>query len=260
MKPRIAIPTPTSADHAYNVACWPQYAEAIRGAGGEPVELPVTFDASRLTELLRGCDAICLPGSPADVDPALYGAERDGATARADSAREATDTLLLTEAWTRDVPLLGICFGAQMLNVWRGGTLIQDLLPLPVNHAAGASVAVAHSALVAADSLLGGVLLADSGAAAECAVEAHLLRVPVNTSHHQAVLAPGDDLRIVARSPEDGVVEAVEIGAREGKPRFLMGVQWHPERTVGTSAASRAIFARLVKEAAAYQVRAGKRA
>ena len=76
--------------------------------------------------------------------------------------------LLLTEARHRGMPLLGICFGCQMLNVWRGGTLVQDLLPLPVNHAAGPAVAVAHSALVAADSLLGGVLLADADAAAEC--------------------------------------------------------------------------------------------
>jgi putative glutamine amidotransferase len=81
------------------------------------------------------------------------------------------------------------------------------------------------------------------------------LRLPVNSSHHQAIGIPGDGLRVSARSPEDGVVEAVE-GTPEGVGgRFVLGVQWHPERTFEESAASRALFARFIAEAAAWSPR-----
>jgi len=147
--------------------------------------------------------------------------------------------------------VLGICFGIQSLNVWRGGSLIQDLAPLPVNHSAGSSVAIAHTALVARDSLLASLLTEQEAPEVD-----GFLRLPINTSHHQSVAAPGAGLRIVARSPEDGVIEAVEMGADDSTfhvehpaaKQFVLGVQWHPERSFEISAASRALFARLVEE------------
>jgi putative glutamine amidotransferase len=205
-----------------------------------------------LRALVASCDGVLLPGSPADVDPALYGAERDPATAAADPAREAVDYLLLEDAEKQGKPVLGICFGVQSLNVWRGGSLVQDLTPLPVNHEAGSKVAIAHTAIVAKDSLLASLLTEE-----EAPERDGFLRLPINTSHHQAVAAPGAGLRIVARSPEDGVIEAVEMDTDDsmfhvehpGAKQFVLGVQWHPERSFEISAASRALFARLVAEA-----------
>jgi putative glutamine amidotransferase len=252
MTPRIAIPVPTSTDFPYNQRSWPSYATAVTRSGGEPVAIDLGLAPADLRALVAGCDGVLLPGSPADVDPALYGAERDPATAAADPAREAVDYLLLEDAEKQGKPVLGICFGVQSLNVWRGGSLVQDLTPVPVNHEAGSKVAIAHTAIVAKDSLLGSLLTDE-----EAPERDGFLRLPINTSHHQAVAAPGAGLRIVARSPEDGVIEAVEMDADDSvfhvehsdPKQFLLGVQWHPERSFEISAASRALFARLVAEA-----------
>ena len=154
MTPRIAIPVPTTTDLPYNQRSWPSYAKAVTLSGGEPVAIPLDLPVTMLRELIASCEGVLLPGSPADVDPALYGAERDPATAAADPSREAVDYLLLDDAEKHGKPVLGICFGVQSLNVWRGGSPVQDLTPLPVNHSAGSSVAIAHTALVAKDSLL----------------------------------------------------------------------------------------------------------
>ena len=251
MTPRIAIPVPTSTDIPYNHRSGPSYARAVTLSGGEPVAIPLDLPVTMLRELIASCEGVLLPGSPADVDPALYGAERDPATAPADPAREAMDYLLLDDAEKHGKPVLGICFGIQSLNVWRGGSLIQDLAPLPVNHSAGSSVAIAHTALVARDSLLASLLTEQEAPEVD-----GFLRLPINTSHHQSVAAPGAGLRIVARSPEDGVIEAVEMGADDSTfhvehpaaKQFVLGVQWHPERSFEISAASRALFARLVEE------------
>ena len=253
MKPRIAIPVPTSTDIPYNDRSWPAYAAAVSASGGEPVKLDLTATPAEILALARSCQGVCLPGSPADVDPARYGAELDPATSPADPAREAADNILLEDAADHAKPVLGICFGVQSLNVWRGGSLIQDLTPMPVNHSAGSKVAIAHTALVAENTLLAS--LVQPGEAVETD---GFLRLPINTSHHQCVAAPGDGLRIVARSPEDGVIEAVENdpdwkpsqSPDAHKPQFLLGVQWHPERSFDISATSRNLFARLVAEAA----------
>jgi len=261
MKPRIAIPIPTSSDVAYNQRSWHQYASAIAESGGEPVEVPLPLSSTALRELIQSCQGIVLPGSPADVDPARYGADRDPATAPADPAREAVDYTLLDHALKTGKPILAICFGCQAMNVWRGGTLVQDLTPLPVNHSAGAQVAIAHAALIAAGSTL--ATLTDP---TEAPQDGECLRLPINTSHHQAVGIPGEGLRVTARCPDDGVIEAIELDPKmfhvehsgdgavekmfhvEHSPLFL-GVQWHPERSFSISATSRNLFHRLVADA-----------
>jgi putative glutamine amidotransferase len=248
-KPRIAIPVPTSFDLEYNQKSWPQYAAAVQQAGGEPVEVPLTLTPSEIADLINTCQAILLPGSPADVNPQKYGHDRIEATADADHPRENVDELLIQDAHNLYKPILALCFGVQILNVWRGGTLVQDLTVMPVNHSAGGSVAIAHTAMVAPESMLGSLLSAD-----EAPLQDDFLRLPVNSSHHQAVGIPGDGLRVVARCPQDGVIEAVEGGqATEGATaHWVLGLQWHPERSTEISAASRAIFSRFVAEAAAW--------
>ena len=246
-KPRIAIPVPTSTDFEYNRRSWAQYAEAIQRSGAEPVEVPLDQSPAATARLIADCQGILLPGSGADVNPQKYGQEPDPECAPADPARENVDELLLQDAHNMGKPILTVCFGTQMLNVWRGGTLVQHLTGMPVNHKAGRSVGVAHIAAVAPASLLG-----DMAAKENITEESGFLRLPVNSSHHQAIGIPGDGLRVSARSPEDGVIEAVE-GAPDGVGGpFIVGVQWHPERTFDQSAASRALFSRFVAEAASW--------
>ena len=234
------------------------YAAAVEGAGGTAVEVPLGLSAAELQKLAATVQGVCLPGSPADLNPAYWGAETDPATAPADPAREANDFFWLEHAQKAGKPLLAICYGVQSLNTWRGGTLVQDLSPVPVNHSAGRSVAVAHSALIPELSLLGRILAEDSEAAEEAPAADGFLRLPINTSHHQAIGVPGDGLRIVARCPEDGVVEAIENNVDYVSPegasvekQWLLGVQWHPERSCDISAASRAIFRAFVQAARA---------
>ncbi|HEX5284940.1 MAG TPA: gamma-glutamyl-gamma-aminobutyrate hydrolase family protein [Bryocella sp.] len=241
---RIAIPIPTSHNTEYNNRSWPTYAAAIEAAGGEPVRIDPTESTRELREAARSCSGILLPGSPADVLPSRYGAAPDPATNKPDEYRETTDWTLLEEAGRHRLPVLGICYGLQSLNVYRGGSLVQDLLPVPVNHSAGSKVAVAHTADIARESLLGS-LLED----AEVTENNGFIRIPVNSSHHQAIAEPAPGMRIVARCPEDGVIEAIEAPYDWHDPWFFLAVQWHPERSTEISAASRSIFARLVQEA-----------
>jgi putative glutamine amidotransferase len=252
-KPRIAIPVPTRNDPAYNQRSWPEYARAVERAGGVAVEVPLTLSPREIADLINGCQGVLLPGSPADVNPQKYGQEAEEGCAPADAARENVDELLIQDAHNLYKPILAICFGLQFLNVWRGGTLLQDLTVLPVNHRAGGSVAVAHTVAVATESLLGGVVSRE-----EAPEEGGFLRLPINSSHHQAVGIPGDGLRVTARCPQDGVIEAVEGGqASEGATaHFVLGLQWHPERSYEQSATSQAVFQRFVAAAAEWQPRA----
>ena len=240
--PRILIPQPTSFDPAYNRRSWPEYAAAVQQAGGVPVEVSLNRSADDLEDLAQDAEGIVLPGSGADVDPARYGHSRDPASAPADAAREETDRALLAAADAARLPLLAICFGMQSLNVFRGGTLIQDLTPLPVNHRAGRSVSSAHSILLSPESSLRELLAPDW---TEAAV-AGGLTLSVNSSHHQAVGIAGEGLAVAARSTQDGVIEAVES---LDSTRWLFGLQWHPERTLGSSPASNAIFAAFLQAA-----------
>jgi putative glutamine amidotransferase len=253
MKPRIAIPLPTSNDLEYNKASWREYAVAIERAGGEAVEIPLSATPAEIAKLASSCQGILLPGSPADVNPQKYGQEPDPATAPTDLPRENVDELLLQDAHNLYKPLLCICYGTQSLNVWRGGTLVQDLTILPVNHGAGRPVAIAHTVSVAHHSLLASFTTLE-----EAPEQDGFLRLPINSSHHQAIGIPGDGLRITARCPQDAVIEAVEGGQspERGKEHFVLGVQWHPERSYDISPASQAIFVRFIQEAAAWTPRA----
>ena len=261
MPPRVAIPVPTSNDAEYNRPNWEAYAEAVRASGGSPVKVELNLSPAQIAELANSCQGVLLPGSPADVNPEKYGREREDRTAPADLPRENVDELLLQDAHNLYKPILAVCFGARILNVWRSGTLVQDLAVVPVNHAAARGVAIAHSALIAPGSLLASIL---EGVEPLDVGPDGYARLPINSSHHQAIAIPGDGLRVSARSPQDGVVEAVEGGQGRSlesssgvaPAHFVLGVQWHPERTLATDAASRKIFLRFVEEAAAWHPRA----
>jgi putative glutamine amidotransferase len=234
MRPRVAIPVPHSGDPEYAGRALPQYERAVELAGGQPVAIPLGGKAADIKALIAGCDAVLLPGSRADVDPAKYRAARDPKTADADVRRDDVDEILLHDAYAQRKPVLGICYGLQILNVHRAGSLVQHI-ESPVNHEAGRKVAVAHDVVVDAGSLLHGIVR-ESGASAA--------RVPVNSSHHQSADAIGEGLRVSARCPEDGIIEAIE---GTDPDHFVLAVQWHPERSVDEDAPSREIFRALVR-------------
>jgi putative glutamine amidotransferase len=236
-RPRIAIPLPHSTNREYSERVLPQYEQAVREAGGEPVRIPLDRPAAELMKLMECCDAVLLPGSRADVDPQEYGAERDPLTNDADPLRDAADKLLLQDAHNMRKPLLGICYGLQSLNVYRSGTLRQHI-ETSIDHANRDNT---HVVRIEPTSLLAHFL----GAALPPGEESAIL---VNTSHHQAAGTVGNGLRIAAKAP-DGVIEALEGTSPE---HFVLAVQWHPERSLNDPA-SQAVFRALVEAARARQ-------
>ena len=157
MAPRIAIPEPTSDDPEYNARALPQYLEAIKAAGAEPVVISLSDPQASVAKLLASVQGVLLPGSGHDVDPALYGETPAPETATNDAARAVADELLLQDAFNLRKPILAICHGTQTLNVWRGGSLIQDL-KTPVNHKPGRDVVEAHPVRIEPGSRLTEIL------------------------------------------------------------------------------------------------------
>ena len=184
-------------------------------------------------------DGFVLPGSPADVDPARYGAPKHQKTNEIDENRDSTDIAILDHAFRAAKPVLAICYGCQMLNVHRGGTLVQDirsraaLFGRPRNHRIflpGRSTVTSSM-----EPRSAGQPLARLNQAAEGTI---------NSSHHQAIDKPGKDLRVTATAT-DGTIEGVEW---TGDSNWIVGVQWHPERMVGDPFAER-LFADFVAAA-----------
>lgn len=240
-RPRVGLPWRTAAEEAANLrAIMDNYVRAIERAGGEPVLLSLTSGSEEIKRQAENLDAFVLTGSPADIDPAHFRAKRHPASADADAARERTDFTLLEHALGAGKPVLAICYGIQSLNVFLGGSLIQDI-PTELGSK------ICHSP--EEDEIPGGPEPADPLHAAQFdpGRVLNLSGAPlaeVNSSHHQSVLDPGRGLRITAHAP-DGVVEAVEW---TGDSNWIVGVQWHPER-MPEDALAQALFRDLVSAA-----------
>jgi putative glutamine amidotransferase len=188
------------------------YTDAIAAAGGLPVALP--HDPALAAALLDRLDGLVVTGGAFDVDPALYGAAEIHATVTLKQRRTAAELALVQGALARDMPVLGICGGQQLLAVALGGTLIQhipDSVPDALEHEQpNPRDQPGHSVAVTQGTLLARIV----GAAS----------MQVNSAHHQAVATPGLHAVVNAVAP-DGVVEGVE----DTRHRFCLGVQWHPE-------------------------------
>jgi putative glutamine amidotransferase len=185
------------------------YEEAVRSGGMEPLAVFVSDPIS-----LNDFDGLCLMGGT-DVNPRHYGAAPHGETDAPDDERDEIELGLIKEALERDMPILAICRGLQILNVQHGGTLIQHLADAARHHPdVKDKAAPAHGVRFEPGSLLRDVVEAE--------------KWDVNSRHHQAADRIGTGLRVSARSEPDGVVEGLE---RPDK-RFVLAVQWHPEDQV----------------------------
>jgi putative glutamine amidotransferase len=205
------------------------YVHAVERAGGRPLVVPPADEG--LEELLGALDGLVFSGG-GDVDPGAYGAEAHDEVRGVNPKRDEAELELLREALQRDMPVLAVCRGSQVLNVALGGDLVQHL-PEIVGHDRHLHTPGEfgdHEVRVGRETLVGGIL-GD--------------RAPVKSHHHQAFGRLGAGLREAAWA-DDGTIEAIEDPSR----RFALGVLWHPEEGEDL-----ALFAALVAEAGRYRAR-----
>jgi putative glutamine amidotransferase len=215
-KPVIGITLDSENPGGYSVYPWyalrTNYAGAIAQAGGLPIALP--HHAELAGDYLDQIDALVITGGAFDVDPALYGESDTHETVILKSGRTQAEQALLQGALARDMPILGICGGEQLLAVALGGTLIQhipDALPAALDHEQkNPRHEPGHDVTLTEGTLLHRIVGTPTMA--------------VNTSHHQAIRSAGPNALVNALAP-DGVIEGIEAPGY----RFCLGVQWHPE-------------------------------
>lgn len=215
-RPVIGIPLDAEDGGGYSKMPWyalrKNYVESVVAAGGLPLLLP--HEPSLVDEYLDRIDGLLVPGGAFDIDPAMFGAKTRHDTVVLKEGRTAFEVAITRGALARDLPVLGICGGQQLLHVVLGGTLIQhipDEIDSPLAHEQpNPRTEAGHAVRVAPGSLLHRI----TGA----------LEFPVNSAHHQAAKASGPDV-VISAIATDGVIEAIEHPAY----RFCLGVQWHPE-------------------------------
>jgi putative glutamine amidotransferase len=200
----------------------PNYASIVSDSGALPIILPLVGNRQEAREFLERVEGLVLTGG-ADIDPTHYGQAARHPDQIAPRERTASDFAYAREAKDRGMAVLGICLGAQTLNVAFGGSLLQhipDDVPGALEHRDGAE----HTIRIEPGTILARALGVESAT--------------VNSYHHQGIgdLAPG--FRIAARSP-DGIIEAIERGDHP----FFMGVHWHPERLAGSETTRRLLGA-----------------
>jgi putative glutamine amidotransferase len=204
------------------------YSDAVAFGGGVPVVFPLIAAAKPAEKIAGVLDGILLTGSHSDVEPALYHQSRSNGCGPAQPLRDQMDFLLLEAAFRRKIPVLAICFGIQSLNVFLGGSLVQDIyaaINTPIQHSRlNPNDCPSHEITISPGSLLEEI----AGAG----------KFTVNSTHHQAVERLGRGLEAVAHAG-DGVIESV---SGTNKDHWILGVQWHPEKSYDHDGFSRRIF------------------
>jgi putative glutamine amidotransferase len=224
-RPRVGVPwRMTAEERAGERTKLEYYFTALRRAGAQPVDVSLQQTPERLGQLIEQLDGFVLPGSPADVDPGSYGEPRHIKTKDLDENRDKTDEAILEHAFRASKPVLAICYGCQILNVYLKGTLVQDI---PAQRPG--SLVHGHTDLAAGEKRPDALHQAILEPGSRLAVLSELAVPMINSSHHQAIDRPGENLRVTARAT-DGIIEGVEW---TGDANWVVGVQWHPERMVG---------------------------
>lgn len=210
------------------------YCEALEKFGAVPIHIGLIPKKNYISRLVEDLDGILLPGSNTDVDPTKFGEEPHIGFGRNIPIKDETDLLVLEEAEKRNLPVLAVCFGMQVLNVFRGGSLYQDInqqIKDSIKHDQGKPLERnSHSLETKKGSLIDEL----------CSNP----KIKVNSHHHQSVKDVGKNLRITAHA-KDGVVECIE-DIRDD--RFVLGVQWHPELSYKWDNLSENIFKVFVEE------------
>lgn len=211
------------------------YSEAVEAAGGAPVHLSLIPNAEYIDSVVEGLDGILLPGSDSDIDPLRYGQQPHPELGTVVPIKDQTDLLVIEAAERRGIPLFAICFGMQVLNVSRGGTLIQDIrsqVPEAIKHEQGPPRdRPSHRITLIENTKLASI--------------AGALDAVVNSHHHQSIESVGANLVATAWT-SDGVIEALE----DPRPdRFVMAVQWHPEIGWQNDPLSQRLFRTFIDEA-----------
>ncbi|HWP93668.1 MAG TPA: gamma-glutamyl-gamma-aminobutyrate hydrolase family protein [Thermodesulfobacteriota bacterium] len=195
------------------------YARAIAEAGGIPILLPSLCEKSSvLRDAVANIDGLLLPGGR-DMDPKYYNEEPHPKLRLMSKERTESEMVILDEALKQNIPVLGICGGMQLINVFFGGSLYQDI-PSMISSAIVHEKGALHEILVEDGTLLGEIVKEKN--------------FSTKSYHHQSVKAVGKGLKISARCP-DGIIEAIEK-----EDHFIIGIQWHPERE--ESGTSKRIF------------------
>jgi putative glutamine amidotransferase len=240
LTPDVDLPTEAEPVGRYHLKT--AYVAAVTRAGGLPLVLPYTDDPVAVSVYLDRLDALVVTGGAFDVAAELYGEVSGPAMGTLKPQRTAFELALLRGALERGLPVLGVCGGMQLLNVVYGGTLVQDIgteMPEAGPHEQDHDRREpAHDVVVTPGTHLAACVL-ESVPSAE---GAELPRLPVNSTHHQAVRDPGAGLRISGRAPDE-VIEAIEDPARP----FVVGVQWHPEMLAPAHRAHQALYDALVR-------------
>lgn len=241
-KPRVGIPYRTRKEELSGERRKYQwYVESVLRAGGEPVEVSLALPPAELSQLAKSLDAVVLTGSPSDVNPSRFRSSRHPKAADPDADRERTDFALLDHAFAEHKPVLAICYGVQLLNVYRGGSLIQHIST--TDDSAEVKTTIPHPTNEQRDPEFRHPIRVEPGT--RIAQLARATEGNVNSSHHQSIREPGEGLRIVARAP-DGVIEAVEW---TGDSNWVTGVQWHPERMAQNESLADSLFCELIAAA-----------
>lgn len=216
------------------------YIEAVAAAGGVPVVLPVLAPVSKIKELLSICHGLLLPGG-GDIDPLQFGEEPHPNNGEICPQCDYFELQAAVKALELEMPILGICRGAQVLNVAAGGTVCQDIaheIEKPIKHFQQAPRwHPTHTIIIEPNSKLKGII----GSRV----------VKVNSFHHQMVGKLGGNFKVSAQAP-DGVIEAIEDN---GTDKFVLGVQYHPEAMWRNDKYSQNLFKALVNAAKNFNVK-----
>ncbi len=207
------------------------YASALEKAGGTPIILPYTTDLKTIDSFINLCHGFCFTGGK-DIEPSVYNEEKRAGCGENEPYRDEYELLVFSNVVKTQKPILGICRGAQLINVAMGGTLYQDIpseYKTNILHKqAEPKFSPSHSVFVKENTPLFNLL--------------NKSQITANSFHHQAIKTLGKGLQIMA-SASDGIIEALYMPEK----RFLWAIQWHPERLVDTSEDNKALFTHFIE-------------